>query len=183
MKMVLIPESEYRQLKPQEGVKDKVDKILKGKRDDNAAKQMSQIFGRHLRTMKPEKMPKHISKDEIAKKLPVIYHEKVNNFLNQLEQYGSSWTDNFDFVTKGGRIVGNIVDLLKEAFVGSKSIRGNVPQGWEQFLQEIISANIQRNIFGKRSTKNYIDQQKATRRGNTTPTHKEAAANLQWKNF
>ena len=58
MKMVLIPESEYRRLKPEGGMKEKVHKILSGKRDRKAATEMTQMFGRYLRTTKPVQLPK-----------------------------------------------------------------------------------------------------------------------------
>ncbi len=174
MKMVLIPESEYRRLKPEEGVRDKVNKILRGKRDRNAATEMSQLFGRYLRTTKPEQEKKSLSKEEIIQQLPPIYHEKVKNFLTELEKYGSTWTDNYEFVTKSGETIGNIVDLLKEAFVGVKGIRRDVPQGWKQFIQEIVAANIPRSAFGKKSTKDDIGQEKAQRRGPIP---------VQWENF
>ncbi len=165
MKMVLIPESEYRRLKPEEGIKDKVNKLLHGKRDKKAATEMTQLFGRHLRTSKPEKEIKSLSKEEIIQNLPPMYHEKVKNFLTQLQTYGSTWTDNFQFVTKSGQIIGNIIDLLKEAFVGTRSLRRDVPQGWEQFIQEIVAADIPRATFSKKSTKQDIVQEKAQRRG------------------
>ena len=76
MKMVLIPESEYRRLKPQ----GEVNKILSGKRDRKAATEMSQMFGRYLRTKKPEQLPRPSDKIELLGHLPVIYHGKVSNF-------------------------------------------------------------------------------------------------------
>ena len=54
MKMVLIPESEYRRLLPQGGIKDKMNKLLSGKRNRQTATELTQIFGRNLRTTKPE---------------------------------------------------------------------------------------------------------------------------------
>ena len=164
MKMVLIPESEYRRLKPEEGMKDKVNKILRGKRYKKAATEMTQLFSRYLRTSKPEKEIQSLTKDEIIQNLPPIYHEKVKKFLTQLETYGSTWTDNFQFVTKSGQLIGNIIDLLKEAFVGTRGLRRDVPQGWEQFVQEIVAADIPRGIFTKKSTKEDIVQEKAQRR-------------------
>ena len=171
MKMVLIPESEYRRLKPEEGVKGKVVKLLHGKRDKKAATEMTQLFGRYLRTTKPEKEIQTLSKDEIVQNLPPMYHEKVKQFLTQLETYGSTWTDNFQFVTKSGQIIGNILDLLKEAFVGTRSLRRNVPQGWDHFIKEIVAADIPRGTFSKKSTKQDIAQEKGQRR------------QVQWENF
>ena len=188
MKMVLIPETEYRRLLPEGGVRDKVNKILRGKRDRKAATEMTQLFGQYLRTTKPEKPIPNINKEEIVKELPPIYHEKVRNFLTELEKYGSTWTNNLDFVTKSGHVIGDIVALLKEAFVGTKGKRKDIPQGWEQFLQEIVDANITRSIFSKTSTKDDI------RRFATTPTQKRptttrtrarttSAIPIEWENF
>jgi len=174
MKMVLIPESEYRRLKPDDIMRDKVNKILRGKRDKKAATEMTQLFSRYLRTAKPEKESSRLSKEEIVEQLPAIYHEKVKIFLTELEKYGSTWTDNFEFVTKSGQVIGNIVDLLKEAFVGVKGIRRDIPKGWEEFVQENVDANIVRSTFGKKSTKDDIAQEKARRR---------AIRPVQWENF
>ena len=171
--MVLIPESEYRRLKPEEGMKDKVNKILRGKRDKKAATEMTQLFGRYLRTSKPEKEIQSLTKEEIVQNLPPMYHEKVKTFLTQLEKYGSSWTDNFEFVTKSGEVVGNIIDLLKEAFVGTRSLKRDVPRGWEQFVKEIVAADITRSIFAKRSTRQDITEE----RGQQQPIAP------QWENF
>ena len=102
MKMVLIPESEYRRLKPEGGIKDKLDKILTGKRDKKAATEMTQLFGRYLRMSKPDKLPKPLDKMEIVRQLPPIYHEKVANFLTQLENYGTRWTDKYHLISKSG---------------------------------------------------------------------------------
>ena len=85
MKMVLIPESEYRRLKPEGGMKDKTNKILRGKRDKKSAIEMTQLFGRYLRTTKPEKEIQSLTKEEIVENLPPIYHEKVTKFLTQLQ--------------------------------------------------------------------------------------------------
>ena len=171
MKMVLIPESEYRRLKPEEGIKGKVNKILRGKRDHKAATEMSQLFGRYLRTTKPEKEVKPLDMDDIVKNLPPMYHEKVSRFLSQLMKYGSTWNDNFDFISKSGEVIGNIVDLLKEAFVGTRRIRREVPQCWTHFIKEIVDANIPRYTFSKHTTKEDIAQEKEQRRP------------VQWENF
>ena len=175
MKMVLIPESEYRQLKPEGGIKSKVNKLLRGKRDHKAATEMTQLFGRYLRTTKPEKEFKPLSKDEIVKKLPPIYHEKVFNFLSQLERHGSTWTDNFGFITKSGEMIGDIIDLLKEAFVGTKRIKRDLPKGWVHFINEIVDANIPRKLFTKKSTKEDIQQEIAERQARQFPAG--------WENF
>ena len=152
MKMVLIPESEYRRLKPEGGVKDEMNQLLNKKPDHETAADMSQLFGRYLRTAKPEHQPisKPLDKSQIVSQLPAIYHNKIMKFLTLLENFGSSWTDRYEFVSKDGHILGNIVDLLKQAFVSK--IKGS-SQGWAQFLNEIIDANIPLSFFTKKSTK------------------------------
>ena len=174
MKMVLIPESEYKRLKPEEGMKAKVNKILRGKRDKKSATEMTQLFGRYLRTSKPEKEIQTLTKEEIVENLPPMYHEKVKKFLTQLQTYGSTWTDSFQFVSKSGQSIGNIINLLKEAFVGSRGLRRDVPQGWDQFIQEIVAADIPRATFSKKTTKNDFDREKAK---------KTRALSIAWENY
>ena len=160
MKMVLIPESEYRRLKPEGGMKDKVDKILSGKRDAKAATEMSQLFGRYLRTTKPvQPSKKPIEEMEIVSHLPVLYHEKVSKFLTQLQNYGTTWTDNYQLISKSGEVIGDIVDLLKEAFVGTRRTERQIPSGWIQFIKEIVNANISRKTFSKKTTRDDIQQE------------------------
>lgn len=169
MKMVLIPESEYRRLKPEGGIKDKMDKLLSGKRDEKAAAEMSQLFGRHLRTAKPvQPLKKPIEEMEIVGHLPVLYHEKVSKFLKQLHTYGASWTDNYQLISKSGEMIGDIVDLLKEAFVGTRRVQRDPPSGWTQFIKEIVDANIPRSIFSKKSTRDAIRQEIGERGQETT---------------
>lgn len=163
--MVLIPESEYRRLKPEGGMKDKMDKILSGKRDEKAATEMSQLFGRYLRTTKPAQPPKKpIEEMEIVGHLPIIYHDKVSKFLSHLQNYGASWTDNYKLISKSGEVIGDIVELLKEAFVGTRRTERHIPNGWTRFIKEIVDANIPRNIFSKKTTREDIKQEIGERR-------------------
>ena len=53
MKMMLIPEAEYRKILPDGGIKAKISKIVSGKPNNESAKEMSQLFGRCLRTTMP----------------------------------------------------------------------------------------------------------------------------------
>lgn len=159
MKMVLIPESEYRRLKPEGGIKDKLDKILTGKRDKKAATEMTQLFGRYLRMSKPDKLPKPLDKMEIVRQLPPIYHEKVANFLTQLENYGTRWTDKYQLISKSGEMIGDTLELLKEAFVGTRRVQRQVPVGWTQFVKEIVDAKIPPGILTKKSTRRDIQEE------------------------
>ena len=56
----------------------------------------------------------------------------------------------------------NLRELLKETFVASKSLIRNVPQGWPQFVKEIVDANVKRNIFTKATTKEDLALEKAS---------------------
>ena len=156
MKMVLIPESEYRRLKPEGGIKDKMNKLLSGKHDYKTATDMSQLFGRYLRTTQPDQQPtpQPLDKDQIISQLPAIYHNKISKFLTYLENHGSSWTNQNELVLKSGDVVGNIVDLLKQAFVAK--IKGP-SEGWKKFLEEIIDANVPLSFFTKKSTKEDLE--------------------------
>ena len=159
MKMVLIPESEYRRLKPEGGIKDKMNKLLSGKHDYKTATDMSQLFGRYLRTTQPDQQPtpQPLDKDQIISQLPAIYHNKISKFLTYLENHGSSWTNQNELVLKSGDVVGNIVDLLKQAFVAK--IKGP-SEGWKKFLEEIIDANVPLSFFSKKSTKEDLEHLK-----------------------
>ena len=97
-----------------------------------------------------------LDKTHILSKLPAIYHAKVSKFLTFLEDYGSSWMDTYEFVSKNGEVIGNIIDLLNQAFVAKK--KGPSP-GWKKFITEIINANVPMNIFTKTSTKQDIEQE------------------------
>ena len=163
MKMVLIPESEYKRLKPEEPI----NKVLAGKRDYKSATELGQLFGRYLRTKEePIAEVKPLSKDYIAEQFGPIYRDKIVKFLTELEKYGSSW-DHWTFITKHGEHIGDIRELLKEAFIasGKRGLKRNVPKGWVQFINEVIDANIKRSTFTKSTTKADIE------------------ANLKWESF
>lgn len=170
MKMVLIPESEYRRLKPD--ITDKMNQVLSRKHDQETATDMSQLFGRYLRTKQTHNPIQSLDKTHILSKLPAIYHAKVSKFLTFLEDYGSSWMDTYEFVSKNGEVIGNIIDLLNQAFVAKK--KGPSP-GWKKFITEIINANVPMNIFTKTSTKQDIEQE-LTKRENRQFTE-------EWENY
>jgi hypothetical protein len=180
MKMVLIPESEYRRLLPQGTIKNKMNKLLSGKRNRETATELTQMFGRHLRTTKPEPQPqqKPLDKLQLLDHLPVLYHAKVSKFLTEFENYGASWTDKYELVLKSGEIIANsnIKHLLKEAFVAKRRrIERDVPNGWKQFITEIVDANIPITIFTKNTTREDIKQDIEDRDKNRFPE--------RWENF
>jgi hypothetical protein len=164
--MVLISEAEYRRLKSAGGMKKKMGDVLTGKRDHDAAVEMSQLFGRYLRTSKPASIHK-LDESEILLQLPALYRDKVSRFLKQLSQYGSSWIDG-QLISKSGELIGPLAELLKEAFVASRQ-RRQVPVGWKSFIQEINRANIPRNFFSKNSTR--------------TDLQKDIQDRVPWENF
>ena len=96
MKMVLIPEAEYRKLLPEDGIKAKISKIVSGKRNHESVKEMSQLFGRYLRTTKPQPQiqpPKPSDKLLLLSNFQPIYHGKVFKVLAEFEKYSTSWKD------------------------------------------------------------------------------------------
>jgi hypothetical protein len=167
MKMVLIPESEYRKLKPDDD--QKMQNILSGKHDYKAATELTQLFGHQLRKTKPN--PKtELDDSKILEHLPILYHDKVSKFLKQLTRYGLRWTDNYQLISKSGQVIGNIIQLLKETFVASRRAKHQKPQskphGWQHFMSEIVNASISPSIFTKKSTREDVEkafeQQKPT---------------------
>ena len=52
MQIMLIPEADYR--KTEDGIKVKISKVVSGKRNHESAKEIKQLFGRNLRTTKPQ---------------------------------------------------------------------------------------------------------------------------------
>lgn len=158
-KMVLIPEEEYNELlalkQTKKGeIKFKVNKVLKGKRDHAAAKKMSQIVGQYLRFKEQQPTQKKKKVDLIHYFSPT-YHQKVKTLMSALEDFGTSLTNRNELVLSSGQVVtnSNIVDLLKEALVGTRrKERANPPLGWGEFIKEIREANIPLGLFTKRST-------------------------------
>ena len=165
-KMVLIPEAEYRKLLPEGGIKAKISKIVSGKRNHESAKEMSQLFGRHLRTTKPQ--PSHFQP---------IYHGKVSKVLAEFEKYGTSWTNRNELVLKSGKVItnSNIIDLVKEALVGTRRKERRMPDGWKQFIAEIVDSDMSKDIFTKKTTREDIKNEIKGREETHFPE--------EWKNF
>lgn len=158
-KMVLISEEEYKQLlgnsKGKVGeIKSKVKKVLKEKRDHTAAKKMSQLVGEYLR-YKQQQVPQKTKKLDLLQYFSPTYHQKVKTLMSTLETYGTSLTNRNELVLSSGQVVknSNIVDLLKEALVGTRrKERVRVPTGWDEFIKEIAEANVPLGLFTKKST-------------------------------
>ena len=96
IKMVLIPEAEYRKLLPEGGIKAKISKIVSGKRNHESAQELSQLFCRYLRTTKPQpqiQLPKPSDNLQLLSHFQPIYHGKVSKVLAEFEKYGIRWTN------------------------------------------------------------------------------------------
>ena len=124
-KMVLVPESEYMmllELKKEKGtdLKTKMKSVLKGKRDYEAAKKMSQLVGQYIRYKQKDTKPTSPkSSVDFLHYFAPTYHQKVVMLLKELNAHGITWTDDKELVLKSGVIVpkSNIIDLIKEALV------------------------------------------------------------------
>jgi len=170
-KMVLIPEEEYMELKGNppssktSQLKRKVREVLRGTRDHSAATQMSQLVGSYLRHKQSEQ-----SKPVSAPKKPSInfqqffepiYEKKVTSLLSQLKENRIGWTQNKELQLPTGQIIphSNIVDLIKEALVGTrKKTRTHIPTGWREFIQAIAHSNIPKSFFTKRTTQQDLEE-------------------------
>lgn len=160
-KMVLIPEVEYHTLldKPKSKtgqLRQDMKDILKGKRDHTAAAKMSQLFGAYMRTKASEKPPAPKSKqDDFLEYFDPIYHKKVKLLVSQLRDHGIEWNEQKELRLSSGETIAhsNIIDLIKEAVVGTKKKqREPLPIGWQAFIEAIASSSIPVSLFKKKST-------------------------------
>ena len=152
MKMVLIPETEYKLLLEKNPMKAKVNKLLRGKPSHEKAAEMSQLIGRHLRMQPPPKKPKAEKAEKasnILSHFQPLYQVKVNKLMSELNKYGSRVSEKNELVLRTGDAVSNsnIIDLLKEAFVPTRRKEREIPHGWRYFIQEIVNANIPLTLF------------------------------------
>lgn len=168
-KMVLVPESEYKmllELKKSQSkgsdLKTKMKSVLKGKRDYEAAKKMSQLVGQYIRYKQKETKPKPAkSSPSFLHFFAPIYHQKVTMLMNELNAHGIKWTDDRELILKNGIVVPNtnIVDLMREAIVGTrKKVRESTPFGWKEFVEAIATTHIPLSMFTKRTTKQDIEE-------------------------
>lgn len=172
-KMVLIPEAEYQYLlglkktkgDKQSEIKESMHKVLKGKRDHKAAKEMSQLLGQYLRYNKKSKPGKKREEkpEDILKYFSPTYHTKVNLFLSLLAENGITWTEKNELISTSSGIIenSNKVDLIKEALVITrKQQRTTVPIGWDVFIEEIARSNVPLSFFTKKTTRKDIESAK-----------------------
>ena len=123
---------------------------MSGKRNHESAKEMSQLFGRYLRTTKPQpqiQQPKPSNKLQLLSHFQLIYNGKVPKVLAEFEKYGTNWTDRNELVLKSGKVItnSNIIDLLK-AIVGTRRKERRMPDGWKQFIEEIVDSDVKRYL-------------------------------------
>ena len=164
-KMVLIPEDEYRELKEKPPLSKtsefnrKVRELLREPRTHSAATQMSQLVGSVIRH-KQSKEPKVVKAPiDFLQFFEPIYHKKVTSLLSQLKENRIEWTENKELQLDGQVIPhSNIVDLIKEALVGTRrKTRTHTPTGWREFIQAIARSNIPKSFFTKRTTKKDLE--------------------------
>ena len=136
--------------------------VLKGKKDYEAAKKMSQLVGQYIRYKQKETKPKPSkSPVDFLQYFAPTYHQKVTMLMKELNAHGITWTDDKELVLKSGLIVpnSNIIDLIREALVGTrKKVRESTPFGWREFVETIATSHIPLSMFTKRSTREDIEQ-------------------------
>ena len=82
----------------------------------------------------------------------------MSNVLAEFEKYGTNWTDRNELVLKSGKVItnSNIIDLLKHAIVGTRIKTRRMPDGWKQFIEEIVDSDMSKDIFTKKTTRDDI---------------------------
>ena len=100
----------------------------------------------------------------------------MSKVLAEFEKYGTSWTNKNELVLKSGKVItnSNIIDLLKEAIVGTRRKERRMPDGWKQFIEEIVDSNIV-DIFTKKTTREDIKNEMKDREERHFPE--------EWANF
>lgn len=71
-----------------------------------------------------------------------------------MKDNGIEWTDNKELILSNGVIIphSNIVDLIKEALVGTRKRQRTIPIGWQDFLKTLATLNIPKSFFPKKTT-------------------------------
>ena len=82
----------------------------------------------------------------------------MSKVLAEFEKNGTSWTNRNELVLKRGKVItnSNIIDLLKEAIVGTRRKERRMPDGWKQFIEEIVDSDMSKDIFTKKTTREDI---------------------------
>ena len=77
----------------------------------------------------------------------------MSKVLTEFEKYDTSWTNRNELVLKSGKVIinSNIIDLLKEAIVGTRRKERRMPDGWKQVIEEIVDSDMSKDIFTKKN--------------------------------
>ena len=162
VRMVIIPELEYLQLKQQKPTPGKLPKTRQ------AFIKHTQELGRQIREraqaaepstaaeVTPPTDPRRSTPD-IVEHLPRQYRDKARRALSEMANHGFSWKYNREVQLPSGQLLSgsNIVDLLKEAIDPKTSSN---PRGWSAFITSIADSAIPRSLFSKSSTKRALQQ-------------------------
>ena len=112
---------------------------------------------------------------DVSEMMPTLYRNKSKLLLSQLQARGMKWNTTGELILPDGRTIdnSNILDLLKEAFVGSRSTTRSTrkqaswselasptstrrsakkPVGWTEFIEGMAQVAIPYGIFKKQST-------------------------------
>ena len=93
---------------------------------------------------------------DVSEMMPPLYRNKSRLLLGQLLARGMKWNNSGEVILPDGQTIvkSNILDLLKEAFVGRPTTRKPVqkPVGWTEFIQGVAQVGILPGIFKKQST-------------------------------
>ena len=176
-RMVLIPETEYLERKVKA-------KTTKKQSDYIAAKALAQKRGKEMRMRDqgtarlryqwkhlkdaPEPMV-HVSslyKEsqpeanilDLINFLAPVYQPKAKLLLADLRSKGFTWSDNKELILPSGDKIqrSNIVDLMKEALVTTKTSKKGTPKrkpaGWRDFIGNVAMAGVPTSLFTKQST-------------------------------
>ena len=100
-----------------------------------------------------------------------------NEIKSLLRNCHTSWTNRNELVLKSGKVItnSNIIDLLKEAIVGTRRKERRMPDGWKQFIEEIVDSDMSKDIFTKKTTREDIKNEIKSREERHFPE--------EWENF
>ena len=168
-RMILIPEADFQQSskKPQSMRKAAIEITQKlGKqirhRNQSAARLKTQWNPLESQTG-PTVQLSSLYKDtklmtnvlDVSEMMPTLYRNKAKLLLGQLQARGVKWNMFGELILPDGQTIdkSNIVDLLNEAFVATRTKKSvQKPIGWTEFVYGIAQAAIPHGIFKKQST-------------------------------
>ena len=166
VRMVIIPESEYKLLKP-----DKAKKALKRQNTEReAAVKLSQELGLNIRKRSQIKAL-HRQKEhqqpessrfmlELFDYLPTSYHAKARIVLSELLNKGFTWTHKGEVTLPSGqKLTGSSInELLREALVQQQKKDTPKPIAWLDFIAGVVNSGVTQSLFSKKSTREALAQ-------------------------